>query len=68
MYRIEIDRSLCRPFGSCAELAPRSITIGADGLADATETETDAAGVLEAALSCPMDAITVWDETGAQAA
>ena len=68
MYRIEIDRSLCSGFGSCAELAPSSIRIGPDGLAAATETETDDARILEAAASCPMGAITVWGESGAQAA
>jgi ferredoxin len=68
MYRIEIDRSLCSGFGSCAQLAPRSVLIGADGLAVATEAETDDPEVLEAAASCPMGAIVVWDESGAQAA
>ncbi len=68
MYRIEIDRNLCSGFGSCAQLAPKSIRMGADGLADAKDIETDDTAVLEAAASCPMGAITVWEETGAQAA
>ena len=66
MYRIEIDRSLCSGFGSCAEHAPRSLTIGADGLASASESETDDSRVLEAAAACPMGAIALYDETGKQ--
>jgi ferredoxin len=68
VYRIEIDRSLCSGFGSCAQLAPRSIVIGADGLADAKEHDTDDAAVLEAAASCPMGAIIVRDESEEQVA
>jgi ferredoxin len=68
VYRIEIDRSLCSGFGSCAHLAPRSIRLAADGLAETTEDETDDAAVVEAAASCPMGAILVWDEGRAQAA
>jgi ferredoxin len=68
VYRIEIDHSLCSGFGSCAQLAPRSIRLAADGLAEAEEGETDDDAVLEAAASCPMGAIVVWDESGAQAA
>ena len=68
MYRLEIDRSLCSGFGSCAKLAPKSIRIGTDGIADAEGVETEDTAVREAAASCPMGAITVWEETGAQAA
>jgi ferredoxin len=68
VYRIEIDHSLCSGFGSCAQLAPRSIRLAADGLAETTENETNDAAVLEAAASCPMGAIVVWEEAGAQAA
>ena len=41
MYRIEIDRSLCSGFGSCAELASRSFVLGPDGIAIVHEGETD---------------------------
>jgi ferredoxin len=68
MYRLEIDRSLCSGFGSCAQFATQSIRIGKDGLAEAKEGETDDATILEAAASCPMGAIAVWHESGAQAA
>lgn len=68
MYRIEIDRSLCSGFGSCADLAPRSIVIGGDGVAVVTDPETDDPDVFEAAASCPMGAILVWDASEAEAA
>jgi ferredoxin len=68
VYRIEIDRSLCSGFGSCAELAARSFVLGPDGIAVVRETETDDEAVLEAARSCPMGAIVVYDESDRQAA
>jgi ferredoxin len=68
VYRIEIDRSLCSGFGSCAELASRSFALGPDGIAVVHEGETDDDAVLEAAGSCPMGAIAVYDERGRQAA
>jgi ferredoxin len=68
VYRIQIDRSLCSGFGSCADLAPRSVRLGPDGLAEPTGAETEDDDVLEAAASCPMGAIAVLDETDAQVA
>jgi ferredoxin len=68
VYRIEIDRSLCSGFGSCVEIASRSFVLGPDGVAVAREAETDDDAVLEAAESCPMGAIAVYDERGRQAA
>jgi ferredoxin len=62
MYRVEVDRSLCSGFGSCAELAPRNLRLGADGLAHVTEPHTDDDAILEAAASCPMGAIAVFEE------
>ncbi len=68
MYRIEIDRSLCSGFGSCVGIAPASVRLGRDGIAEPLAAETDDEDVLEAAASCPMGAILVFDETGAQPA
>jgi ferredoxin len=58
-YRIEIDRSLCSGFGSCADLAPEIFEVGPDGIAALRIGESDDLGVLDAADSCPMGAITV---------
>jgi len=58
-FRIHIDRTLCSGFGSCAELAPQALEVGADGIAGVLVGETDDPAVLDAASSCPMAAITV---------
>lgn len=58
-YRIQIDRTVCSGFGSCAELAPQAFEVGADGIATVLAGETDDPAVLDAASSCPMAAITV---------
>ena len=68
MYRIEIDRSLCSGFGICAEIASRSIRIGADGIADVAGGETDETAALEAAAACPMGAIAVHEHSVDRAA
>jgi ferredoxin len=67
-YRIEIDRSLCSGFGSCAELAPELFELGADGVAGVRVGTTDDDGVIDVAAACPMGAIAVYDAEGRQAA
>ena len=67
--RIEIDRSLCSGFGTCAELAPHLIQLDRSGLAALRVGATDDEVALDAAASCPMGAIAVYDlQTGKQAA
>ena len=66
MYRIEIDRLLCSGVGSCAEHAPDTVRIGSDGVAAISDTPTDDAAIVEAAASCPMGAIAVFDQFGTQ--
>jgi ferredoxin len=68
VYRIEIDRSLCSGFGSCADLAPEAFELGPDGVARARVERAVDEAVLDAAGSCPMGAITVVDLSGEQAA
>jgi ferredoxin len=68
-YRIVIDRSLCSGFGTCAEMAPELFEVGPDGVAGSRVGETDDESVLDAAASCPMAAIAVYDlASGEQAA
>ncbi len=68
-YRISIDRSLCSGFGSCAEHAPAVFGLDTGGIASARVSESDDPAVLEAAVSCPMGAIAVYDlETAEQIA
>lgn len=65
MYRIEIDRTLCRGFGVCAELAPDVIEVNRNGLASVRAGWTTDPAVLDAADACPMVAITVVEEEAA---
>jgi ferredoxin len=68
-YRIIIDRSLCSGFGTCAELAPELFEVGPDGVAATRVGTTDDPAALDAAVSCPMAAISVFDlASGEQAA
>jgi ferredoxin len=69
LYRIEIDRSLCSGFGTCVDLAPHLIQLDDSGTAALRVGETDDELAFEAAASCPMGAIAVYDlESGKQAA
>jgi ferredoxin len=65
--RIRIDRGLCVGFGDCIEGAPGAFVLDDEGLAVFKEPESVARERLLAACdACPVDAITVWDEQGAQ--
>jgi ferredoxin len=68
-YRVLIDRSLCSGFGACADLAPEVFALDARGEATLRVGETDDRRALEAASSCPMGAISVFElASGRQAA
>jgi len=68
-YRIEIDRSLCSGFGSCIDASSRHFALDDSGIAAVLAPETDDDRVLDAAGSCPMGAIAVFDRiTGEQLA
>ncbi len=60
-YSIEIDQSLCSGFGSCISGAPGVFALNASGVATLLVTETDDEAVLNAADSCPMGAIAVFE-------
>jgi len=65
--RVRIDRTLCVGFGDCVTEAPEAFVLDDAGIAvfvtpEAVERER----LLRACDSCPVDAITVWDESGAQ--
>lgn len=67
MYRIAIDRQLCSGFGSCVDAAPKVFELDRSGVASLLVSETDNADVLEAAESCPMGALSIFDaESGEQ--
>ena len=65
--RVRIDRTLCVGFGDCITEAPEAFVLDESGTAiflnlDGVERER----LLRVCDSCPVDAITVWNENGAQ--
>jgi ferredoxin len=67
--RVRIDRTLCVGFGDCVEAAPEAFALGPDDIAIFVAPERiDRVQLLRACNSCPVDALTVWDERGEQLA
>jgi ferredoxin len=65
--RVRIDRTLCVGFGDCVTAAPDAFVLDGDDVAVFRAPETvDRACLLRACASCPVDALTVWDESGEQ--
>jgi ferredoxin len=65
--RIRIDRGLCVGFGDCVTEAPAAFALDAEGVAVFTQPEAvERQQLLAACDACPVDAITVFDESGAQ--
>lgn len=66
--RVRIDRLLCVGFGDCAAAAPELFEFDGDGIcafkADAPPIERDR--LLRVCDVCPVDALVVIDENGAQ--
>jgi ferredoxin len=61
MWRVTVDGS-CIGSQSCVGIAPRSFALGADNQAHPAHTEVAPdALLLDAAASCPMEAIRVYD-------
>ena len=65
--RVRIDRTLCVGFGDCVTEAPEAFVLDDSGTAVFVQPETvERERLLRACDVCPVDAITVWDESGAQ--
>jgi ferredoxin len=65
--RIVIDRDQCVGFGDCVKEAPEGFHLGDDGIVVFGHPETvDRERLLRACDACPVDAITVYDPSGAQ--
>jgi ferredoxin len=60
-FRIEIDERLCSGFGTCVQGAAAVFELGAGGKARLRVADSDDPNVLDAAASCPMGAIAVFD-------
>jgi len=65
--RVRIDRTLCVGFGDCVTEAPDAFILDDTGTAVFAKPEdVERERLIKACEVCPVDAITVWDETGGQ--
>lgn len=66
--KVVVDRNLCIGAAPCTTVAPDAFELDAEGKAVVKESWKNVEGktVLEAAKSCPVNAIAVFDETGKQ--
>jgi ferredoxin len=65
--RVVIDRDQCVGFGDCVKEAPEGFRLDADTIATFLAPEqVEHARLLRACHACPVDAITVYDASGAQ--
>jgi len=65
--RVRIDRTLCVGFGDCITEAPEAFVLDESGTAVfVNPDQVDRERLLRACDACPVDAITVWNETGSQ--
>lgn len=65
--RVRIDRTLCVGFGDCVTASPDAFELdGEDIVVFRAPDSVDRACLLRACASCPVDALTVWDENGDQ--
>jgi ferredoxin len=63
--RVRIDRTLCVGFGDCVTAAPQAFVLGEDDVVLFLSPESvNPLQLVRACASCPVDAITVWDEAG----
>ena len=64
--RIEVDREACISVASCVEIAPENFELDEDGKARFITKDGKSDIILEAARSCHVEAIKVYDENGKQ--
>jgi ferredoxin len=63
--KIRLNRSLCVGFADCTTTAPDAFALDADGIVTFSAPEgVGREQLISACDACPVDAITVWDETG----
>ncbi len=64
---VRIDRTLCVGFGNCVTAAPEAFRLAEDGVVVFVKPdEVDRQGLIDACDVCPVDALSVWDESGRQ--
>jgi ferredoxin len=65
--RIRIDRDLCVGFADCIGEAPEAFKLDEAGVVVFVNPESvERDRLIKAGDLCPVDAITIWDESGAQ--
>ena len=65
--RVRIDRTLCVGFGDCVTAAPEAFALDERDVAVfVTPGAVTREHLLRACASCPVDALTAWDENGEQ--
>jgi ferredoxin len=65
--RVRIDRTLCVGFGDCVKESPQAFALDDENVAVFVAPDGVARdALLRACDSCPVDALTVWDEEGHQ--
>ena len=65
MLKIAIDRDLCIGCGNCESTAPEVFKVADDGIAVVIDPKGAEDNLIkEAAESCPVDAISLEDESG----
>jgi ferredoxin len=65
--KVQVDRDLCIGAGNCIAAAPTVFKLDAEKQAVVIDSNSvDAKTLLEAAESCPVNAIAVEDEEGQQ--
>ncbi|HLC23974.1 MAG TPA: ferredoxin [Dehalococcoidia bacterium] len=65
--KIRIDRELCQGLGNCVAIAPKAFRLDAENkVFVADPAGADEKKLMQAAESCPYDAIIIEDDTGNQ--
>jgi len=65
--KVEVDKELCISVASCVAVAPGTFELGDDGIATVKKQDADTKEtIMQAAQSCPVNAIIVYDDDGKQ--
>lgn len=63
--RVRIDRTLCVGFGDCVTASPDAFALAEDDVVVFRAPESvNPLHLIRACASCPVDALTVWDNEG----
>lgn len=66
-YQITVNRELCESNAECVSLAPKVFELDDEEICVVSDPEgAKSKRILDAARACPVDAITLIDDTGDQ--